>query len=967
MSAIRDWLEQHGLEAYAKAFADSAIDLDVLTALTDEDLRGLGMPLGDRKRFARAVADRTNPLPQQLLDNLPGLVAYVTPDERYAYVNAMFEDWYGKPVDQIVGRSAGEIVSAISYRQVKPHFKTVMSGKAVSFEVDTVLPDGRQRWSRVQLIPDLDARGQTRGAICMVSDLTELRDMTRRLEESEKRYRELIDGALHGIVINDEGIRPIFANQACADLLGYDTPDELLALDSISSIVVDPETEGRLEQRLWRRLAGEVVPANVEFQARRKDGSTIWLLGQSRMINWMGRKAVQTTLTDITARREAEDKLRQQSAVHKMLIDSVPAFVSLKDREGRYLYVNRRLAEFFGIASDNFIGLTMAELVGPSEPDQMRSLAQQVVATGEPIINHELTFVRVPGRVHSVTILPVKFVAGEVEEVLSISLDVTEQKRVERELRESELRLIEAQRIGNMGSWERDVTRNRLIWSEQVYRIFGVDPETFHVTHESFVACIHPDDVAEYRRAAALGYAGEAPFDVEHRIVQPDGEIRTVREVGEYVRDDEGNVLRVIGIVQDVTGLRRLEDRVREGEKLQAIGLLAGGIAHEFNNMMQVIQGNVELLADSIGDDAVSRRRLLAMERTAEYGADLTNRLLAFSRRRPLRPERVDIGMLIEDVTELLGQTLGERYEFVVDLAPGEWPIDVDPGELQNAIVNLVVNARDAMPDGGRIVLDGGIVSKSADAMPPEDHLSAGNFLRLSVTDTGSGMSSAVQSQAFEPFFTTKAVGEGTGLGLSMVYGFAKQSGGFAEIESRVGEATTVSIYLPQVEAPVTEDDTGLDHERAEEEQPSAYILIVEDNELVRSALSDALSSHGYRIHAVDSGTEALRYLSDGSPVDLVISDVVLAGDVDGVVLAGRLRSDWPHISILFVSGRTDIEARLDTELRHSVPLLRKPFRVTDLLAAVDAALSRPELGHDSTAGGATSGPVPSYSTSPRR
>lgn len=943
MSVIREWLEQHGLGAYAEAFAANAIELDVVADLSDEDLRALGMPVGDRKRLARAIACGARDLPtlsQEVLNSLPGLVAYVTPDGRFTYVNALFENWYGKPVDQILGLTIRDVVSESSFKQIEPYLRLALSGRTVSFEIDTELPDGRRGWSRAQYVPDLDASGNVRGMVGMVSDVTELRDVARQLEESEQRYRDLIEGALQGIVINDDGFRPVFANQACADLFGYETPDELLSLESMSPLVMDAAVEERLRQRRLRRIAGEEVPTDAEFQGRRKDGSTLWLLGQSRTLNWMGRTAVQTTLTDITARREAEDELRQQSAVHKMLIDSIPAFVSLKDRECRFLYVNKVLSDFYGLPAKDFIGRTLADLRGPVSPDVMRAMVREVVSTGQPVSSREIAFGRAPGRIHLVSVLPAKWVDGEVDEVLTVALDITELKRVEQELRESRVRLVEAQRIGNMGSWERDLNKGELIWSDQVYRIFGVDPDAFEVTYDSFVACVHPDDVAAYRRAAGLGHAGEAPFDFEHRIMRPDGEIRIVREAAEYLRDTDGGVLKVIGIVQDVTEIRRLEDRVREGETLRAIGLLAGGIAHEFNNMCQVIRGNVELLADSLTDDVANRRRLGAMERTVERSSELTDRLLAFSRRRTLRPERVGIGGLVGDVNDLLGQTLGVGFEFVTDIVADAWPVEVDPGELQNAIVNLVVNARDAMPDGGRIVLRCRNVTLAEADLPPESGLSAGDFLRISIHDTGTGMLADVQAKAFEPFFTTKPAGMGTGLGLSMVYGFAKQSGGFAEIESAVGSATAVSIVLPRWRGEA-QDDASKNSESAAV-QPSGGVLIVEDNALVRAALSDALSSRGFQVHTADDGAGALAQVSRDPAIGLVISDIVMDGEMDGLGLAARLRREWPDVAVLLMSGRPDldVEARLGREAANAIRVLYKPFGIGELFGTISTVLA---------------------------
>jgi signal transduction histidine kinase len=311
----------------------------------------------------------------------------------------------------------------------------------------------------------------------------------------------------------------------------------------------------------------------------------------------------------------------------------------------------------------------------------------------------------------------------------------------------------------------------------------------------------HPDDLERVRQLYADVRASRDQYAVEYRLVRFDGGIVWVREIGEVLRDPEGRRIGVEGTLQDITDRRLLEEQLLQSRKMEAIGQLTGGIAHDFNNLLAVILGNLELLGEELAGNASARQKIAAALRSTLRGSDLTYRLLAYARRQPLAPKTTRVDELIRGMRDLLLRPLGPTIEAGFALDEGLWPTEIDQSQLETSLLNLVINARDAMPEGGKLVITAANVAIGRDGAQRHENLAPGDYVRIAVSDTGTGMSEAVRDRAFDPFFTTKGIGKGTGLGLSMVYGFVKQSGGHIEIDSAVGCGTTVNIYLPRAKA----------------------------------------------------------------------------------------------------------------------------------------------------------------------
>jgi nitrogen-specific signal transduction histidine kinase/CheY-like chemotaxis protein len=393
----------------------------------------------------------------------------------------------------------------------------------------------------------------------------------------------------------------------------------------------------------------------------------------------------------------------------------------------------------------------------------------------------------------------------------------------------------------------------------------------------------------------------------------------------------------MLGICHDVTerhetqiALDEAREKLAQAQKLEALGQLTGGIAHDFNNLLMIVSGHAQILRRGMSDE----RQLRAVEAIAtatSRGESLTRQLLAFARRQRLSPVVVDLKQRIEAVRDMLGSSLRGNVTLDFELPDGLWPTEVDVGELELALVNIAVNARDAMPDGGKIELSVRNITVTPGG-PPSGI--TGEFVAIRMEDTGTGIPPDVLPRVFEPFFTTKTVGKGTGLGLSQVYGFAHQSGGTVTIESRPGRGTAITIYLPRSHKPVAKIPPAGDPQNAK--PGHGTVLVVEDNAEVAEVTAGLLAQLGYRVIPVESATEALARLEDVA-VDLVFSDIVMPGPMDGLALAREIRTRHPHVPVLLTSGYTDLAPGTEVEFR----ILRKPFELATLESAVHETTGR--------------------------
>lgn len=465
--------------------------------------------------------------------------------------------------------------------------------------------------------------------------------------------------------------------------------------------------------------------------------------------------------------------------------------------------------------------------------------------------------------------------------------------------------------------------------SNTVRAIFGVEPEAVMSDPEQWFTVVHPDDRQSLETSILLSYEAFKPWSWEGRVILSSGELAWFRGSATPRALPDGAVLWT-GLIFDISEIKAAEVRVARAQKMESMGQLTGGVAHDFNNLLGVILGNAELLKGGVGNAGQSVDSII---RAATRGAELTQRLLAFSRQQPLRPQAIDIGALVLDMSGMLTRAIGETIEVEIIAARDLWRAFVDPGQVESALLNLTLNARDAMRDGGKLTIRCENVS-SEDTSPRHNfEIARGDYVVLEVADTGIGMSADIKSMAFEPFFTTKDVGEGSGLGLSMVYGFAKQSGGGVTIDSTVGKGTTVRLYLPRAPdvASRGEKDEGTDEPLGSGET----VLVIEDDPDVRAFVVTVLETLNYRPIEAQDVAAAKKRLEEEPKIDMVLSDVVLPGGVSGPEFAEEMSTADPTLKFAFMSGYSGETLRTRKAPLKGQILLTKPFKKHELARAL--------------------------------
>jgi PAS domain S-box-containing protein len=650
--------------------------------------------------------------------------------------------------------------------------------------------------------------------------------------------------------------------------------------------------------------------------------------------------AIESLQAEVEERRAMEAKLEEQR-VHLIEAQRLANLGSWSwdVASGRVTW-SQQIYQIYGAEPADFAGTYQDYIarVHPDDRERVRATITEALAAGRPFRMDE-RIIRPDGQIRHLQTSGevIKNDRGEPLQMVGVCQDVTERRSTQQALRESEQQY------------------RLLVESVHDYAIYMLDPKGHIVSWNSGAARIKQyaaaealgqhfgmfytdEDRAAGRPERSLHIAAGGKYETEGWRVRKDGTRFWANVVIDPILAEDGKLLGFAKITRDITErheaqatLDEAREKLAQAQKMEALGQLTGGIAHDFNNLLMIVSGHAQLLRRRIQDER-NLRAIDAIASATSRGERLTRQLLGFSRRQPMSPVVVDLKQRIAAVGEMLGSSLRGNVELVLDLSNDLWPSEIDLSEFDLAMVNLAVNARDAMPEGGRFTVMARNVTLRADRSTTDLD---GEFVALSMTDTGTGIPSEALPKVFEPFFTTKAVGKGTGLGLSQVYGFAHQSGGAVTIDSHVGSGTTVTIYLPRSHADVSEisEPSRTPHTLR---GGSGTVLLVEDNPEVGDVTATLLGQLGYRVLRAPSAAEALSLLDDGG-IDLVLTDIIMPGPMDGLALAAEIRRQHPQIPVVLTTGYTDVTP--EAEYRFAV--LRKPFQMLALEKILREALQR--------------------------
>jgi PAS domain S-box-containing protein len=720
---------------------------------------------------------------------------------------------------------------------------------------------------------------------------------------SSTQWRQIVDSATDTVIISTDQEGHITSwNSGATRILGW-TEQEMLGKTLDRLFTQEDQERGRLrEEMAAARSQGH--GGGEEGWRLRKDGSRFWAVGEMSPISEANRViGFVKILRDRTAQRQSEEEVREERRALEIL-----------NRAGSALAIETDLQRLVQIVTDAGVELTGAEFGA-----FFYNVSNKA---GESFMLYTLSgappdaFSKFPMPRNTQVFGPTFRGEGIVR-----SADITQDPRYGHN----------APRKG-MPEGHPPV---------KSYLAVSVVSRSGEVIGGLFFGHAKPAVFDERSERGLAGLAAEAAVAIDNTRLS----LSAQREIGERKKAQDAlselNATLEEQVVQRTEQLRKNEDALRQSQKMEAIGQLTGGVAHDFNNLLQVIIGNLELLQRNLPETSgrLQRAALHAMN-GARRAASLTQRLLAFSRRQPLDPKPLDVNILVSGMSDLLHRTLGEIIALETVRSAGLWRVEADPNELEAAILNLAVNARDAMAEGGRLTIETGNAHIDNNYTAEHAEVIPGQYVSIAVTDTGSGMDAATIARAFEPFFTTKPVGKGTGLGLSQVYGFVKQSGGHVKIYSESGQGTTVKIYLPRWMGELENRETNVSVPVPEGE-PDETILVVEDDDEVRTYSVETLRDLGYRVVEAHDGPSALRLLERQSRVDLLFTDVVLPGGMTGAQIAAQVRKLRPEVKVLFTTGYARNAIIHQGRLDNGVELITKPFSFTDLAAKVRDVLDR--------------------------
>ena len=838
---------------------------------------------------------------------------------RFSYLSDRFQEVTGIPSAQVLGKqreafAKHNLLASEShlFREISAKMRARKDWKDYTFTF--VRDDGERRTLRTSGKAIFDKQGEFVGYRGVGSDLTDQVAAQKRV----RSLAQIIDESVNEIYVCDAETYQIRdCNKAAQVGLGYsrEALGGLLPWDFVQGLnqdniedLVGPLRDGAIDRQVFDAIQV------------RSDGSTYPVRAQLQFMHTQDPPVFVAVVQDISKQVRAESQSHRFARIVENSLNEIYVF----DAETlKFTQANFGARKNMGYSAKEFRELTPVDIKPEITSDQFNELIEPLRKGTEELLVFETVHQRKDGSTYPVEVRLQFVQAADGSVFVAIIQDITERQKRTEELKLRDRAIAEVD-TGVLITDARQAGNPIVYANKALERMTGYTAKEMLGRNPRFLQRDDRDQPALGRIRAAIENA--VPVSETVRNYRKDGSSYISELSISPVRDEAGEVSHFIGVQSDVTEKLDTEERLRQSQKMEAIGQLTGGIAHDFNNLLTVVLGSGELLADRIADDEVASGLLNDAIAATESGASLTKQLLSFARQMPLQPRCVDLNSLVGDMSDMLGRTLGETVDLQCKFAPDLGPALADPGQTQNALLNLAINARDAMPGGGRLVIETSTVVVSAAMVPEVLGLEPGRYVRLTVSDNGAGMSEYEKSRAMEPFYTTKEPGKGTGLGLSMVHGFAKQSGGHLDIYSELGHGTSVNLYLPVVDTD-TEQPADINDEGNVGIVSSQKVLVVEDDFRVRKLTATRLEHLGYEVIAVEDGHAALDALARSDDIDIVFTDLIMPGGINGAELLAQVQDKYPHVKRLMTSGYAE-----DGAIPSAGTLwLRKPYSLNEM------------------------------------
>jgi PAS domain S-box-containing protein len=928
-------------EAALRQYHDRLEDLvRERTRELEEKNDSLSREMAERSKAEQLILEREEQY-RELYEKSPVGYQSLDVDGRFITVNQAWLDTLGYAPEEVLGKWFGDFLVPEAVEHFRRRFEEFKAAGKVHSEFEMVRKDGARRYIAFDGRIGHDQQGGFKQTHCVLRDITEQRRLDAALSAREKEFRTLAENAPDIIVRVDPDMRIIYANPAraavygvpCADMVGKTNEDLGLS-----------RTQAQFLESQFREVFVTGRTKSVNFSFVSPDGRSFYF--DSRIVPETVEGGVVSVLSitrDITELNKTENELRESERRLSTLLSNLPgmAYRCGNDQDWTMEFVSDGCQTLTGYAAADLVGNHVTSynlLIHPDDRERIWTAIQNAVRQKAPFqLKYRITAADgsekwMWGQGRGI------FSGDALEALEGFIVDITENHRAAAALEKSEerYRLISE----NMSDviWLLDIARQRFTYvSPSVQRLRGFTPEeevgrsledfqtpaSYRMIMEEF-----PKRLAAFRAGDASQRVAVHEVDLSHK----DGTIVSTEVVTTLLTGPEGEVTAVLGVTRDISRRKQLEAQLRQVQKMEAVGQLAGGIAHDFNNLLTSIMGFAELLSIALKDTAHAPD-IHEITKAARRARQLTSQLLTYSRKQILRPQVLNINVLVTDMDRMLKRTIREDIELVTILDPRLGSIKVDPSYIEQVIMNLVVNARDAMPAGGNLTLETLNVTLDENYTRRHPYTVPGDYVLLAVSDTGVGIDPAIKSRIFEPFFSTKNE-QGTGLGLATVYGIIKQSRGSVEVYSEVGRGTTFKIYLPRVDESVSAAkpvDVPSGPLRGDQ-----TILIVEDEVGVRMVIRRILEPCGFTLLEARNGDEAKAVIETfGKPIHLVITDMIMTGKTSGLEIARYVQNNYPAVPVLFMSGYTDNAIVHQGMLDPGGNFIAKPFNHADLVLKV--------------------------------
>ena len=882
-----------------------------------------------RRQRLEAAQDVSAAERRTLLDHLPQRIFFKDTQSVYISCNKAFAADNQRRPEGFIGKNDFEFYPRDLAEKYRADDQRVCAS-GESIEVDErYLAGGREHWVHTIKTPVRDETGKLLGVLGILWDITAERAAAAALRESEENYRRLAEELPDAIAIHRDGL-VLYVNPAGLKLCGATALEQVLGHSIFERVY--PGDHALARERIEQVMHGGQT-ALAEERLIRLDGRLLISETATTRIMFNGAPAVQSLLRDITERKHSEAGRRESEERLHTLIQSSPDAICFKDGTGRWLVANTSYRNLFQLRGAECQGKTDHELAGSAAPEARDALLlcqqsdEETWRKAQPC-HFEETIPQPggPSQIFDVTKVPLSNPDGSRKGLIVMAHNITERRRSEAQIR----------RLATVV----EQATEAVLMTDMLGAIIYVNP-----AFERMSGYLAPEVLgrnprclksgrqdAEFYRAMWSALSSGQPWSGHLANRRKDGSLYDVEAVIAPIHDDAGRPSYYVASERDVTRELQLEHQFRQAQKMETIGRLAGGVAHDFNNLLQAILGFVELLLVNTPEGDSRHSDLVQVQRAAGRAAELTRQLLAFSRKQMIEPRVLNLNAMIADMEKMLNRLLGEGVVLVTALDPAVHRIKADPNQIEQVLMNLAVNARDAMPHGGRLTIRTGNATFSQTEATAQPEVHCGEFVCLSITDTGHGMTREVQEHLFEPFFSTKGVGQGTGLGLAVIYGIVKQNNGWINVYSQPDQGSTFTIHLPAFQGA---EPTAPDAARLEQAVPRGRgerILLVEDEPEVRNLAAHVLKSFGYVITVAESATAArAAFAAAGQGFDLLFSDIALP-DFSGIALADEIRASLPDLPVLLCSGYSDALTRWTDIGEKGYHFLQKPYPAAALL-----------------------------------